>query len=120
MRWPRSCSGRVGIYGVLAGSVAERTREIGVRTALGASRADILTLVVRQAMTLTAVGVAIGLAAASVTTRTMTAMLFGMSPLDPITYASVVVLLTAVSAMASGVPASRALRVDPATTLRAE
>jgi putative ABC transport system permease protein len=109
-----------GIYGVLAGSVAERTREIGVRAALGASRADILTLVVRQAMTLTGVGVSFGLAAASVATRTIAAMLFGISTLDPITYASVVVLLTAVAAMASGVPAWRAVRVDPATTLRAE
>ena len=109
-----------GIYGVLAGSVAERTHEIGVRAALGASRADILTLVVRQAMTLAGVGVAVGLAAASVSTRAITAMLFEVSALDPITYAGVVVLLTAVAAMASGVPAWRAVRVDPATTLRAE
>jgi ABC-type antimicrobial peptide transport system permease subunit len=109
-----------GIYGVLAAGVAERTREIGVRAALGASRADILTLVVRQAMTLTGVGVAVGVAAASVSTRAITAMLFGISALDPITYASVVVLLTAVAAMAAGVPVWRAVRVDPATTLRAE
>jgi putative ABC transport system permease protein len=109
-----------GIYGVLAAGVAERTREIGVRAALGASRADILTLVVRQAMTLTGVGVAVGVAAAGVLTRAITAMLFGISALDPITYASVVVLLTAVAAMAAGVPVWRAVRVDPATTLRAE
>jgi putative ABC transport system permease protein len=109
-----------GIYGVLAGSVSERTREIGVRTALGASRVDILTLVARQAMTLTGLGVTLGVAAAIVATRAMTAMLFGVSALDPITYASVVLLLTAVAALASGVPAWRAVRVDPATTLRVE
>jgi putative ABC transport system permease protein len=109
-----------GIYGVLAGSVAERTREIGVRAALGASRADILALVVRQAMQLTGWGVVAGLAVAAVATRAIAAMLFGVSRLDPITYASVVLVLTAVAAAASGIPAWRAVRVDPATTLRAE
>jgi putative ABC transport system permease protein len=109
-----------GIYGVLAGSVAERTREIGVRAALGASRADILVLVVRQAMQLTGFGVVFGLAAAAAATRAIAAMLFGVSRLDPITYVSVVIVLTAVAAVASGIPAWRAVRVDPATTLRAE
>jgi putative ABC transport system permease protein len=109
-----------GIYGVLAGSVAERTREIGVRAALGASRAEILALVVRQAMTLTGFGVAAGLAAAIAATRAIVAMLFGVSRLDPITYVSVVALLGIVAAMASGIPAWRAVSVDPARTLRAE
>jgi putative ABC transport system permease protein len=109
-----------GIYGVLAGRVAERTREIGVRAALGASRADILTLVVGQAMTLTGCGVALGLIGAVVATPAIAAMLFGVSRLDPVTYVSVVALLTSVAAIASGVPAWRAVRVDPATTLRAE
>jgi len=109
-----------GIYGVLAGSVAERTREIGVRAALGASRADILALVVRQAMELTGYGIVCGLAAAVAASRAVAAMLFGISRLDPITYVSVVILLTAVAAAASGIPAWRAVRVDPATTLRME
>ena len=109
-----------GIYGVLAGSVAERVREIGIRAALGASRGDILELVLRQAMTLAGAGVVVGLAAAIIATRAIAAMLFGISALDPFTYASAVALLSAVAAMASGVPAWRAVRVDPAATLRAE
>jgi len=109
-----------GIYGVLAGSVAERTREIGVRAALGASRADILALVVRQALQLTGVGIVCGLAGALATSRATATLLFGISRLDPITYVGVVIVLTAVAAAASGVPAWRAVRVDPATTLRME
>ena len=109
-----------GIYGVLAGSVAERTREIGVRSALGAPRATILALVVRQGMTLTGAGVAIGLAGAVAASQWIAAMLFGVSPLDAVTYLGVIALLAAVSLMACAVPAWRAVRVDPATTLRAE
>jgi putative ABC transport system permease protein len=109
-----------GIYGVLAGSVAERTREIGVRSALGASRADIVGLVVRQGMALISLGMVIGLASAAVASRAIVAMLFGVSALDPITYIGVVGLLAAVSAIACSVPAWRAARVDPAITLRAE
>ena len=109
-----------GIYGVLAGSVAERTREIGVRSALGASRADILRLVFRNGLTLTGFGVLIGLAGAAGASQAIAAMLFGVSPLDPITYVGVVALLGGVSVIACGVPAWRAARVDPATTLRGE
>jgi predicted permease len=109
-----------GIYGVLSGSVAERTREIGVRSALGASRGGILALVLGQGLRLTALGVAIGLAAAAVASRAIAAMLFGVSRLDPVTYLSVVALLAAVSAIACGVPAWRASRLDPAKTLRAD
>ena len=109
-----------GIYGVLAGSVAERTREIGVRAALGASRASILALVLREGLWLTLCGVAIGLAGAVAATRSISAMLFGVSPLDPLTYFGVIALLAAVSLIACGVPAWRAARVDPATTLRAD
>lgn len=109
-----------GIYGVLAGSVAERTREIGVRSALGASRGNILGLVLRQGLSLTALGVALGLGGAAAASQAIAAMLFGVSPLDPITYLGVVALLGGVSMMACGVPAWRAARVDPATTLRAE
>ena len=77
-----------GIYGVLSGSVTERTREIGVRSALGASRADILALVIRQAMTLTGIGVMIGLAGAIAASRVLISLLFGISRLDPITYSA--------------------------------
>jgi putative ABC transport system permease protein len=109
-----------GIYGVLSSSVAERTREIGVRAALGASQADILSLVARQAMALTAVGTVIGVAGAMVATEALVTMLFGVSRVDPVTYTAVVLLLALVSAGASAVPAWRATRVDPAITLRAE
>ena len=109
-----------GIYGVLSGSVAERTREIGVRSALGASRGDILALVVRQGMMLTALGVAIGLSGAVVASRALVTLLFGVSRLDPITYLGVSALLAGVSAIACWLPAWRAARIDPSITLRAE
>jgi len=109
-----------GIYGVLSGSVTERMREIGVRSALGASRTDIVGLVVRQAMTLTGFGVLLGLAGAVVASRALITLLFGVSPLDPITYVGVIALLGGVAAMAAWVPAWRAARVDPTVTLRME
>jgi ABC-type antimicrobial peptide transport system permease subunit len=109
-----------GIYGVLSGSVTERMREIGVRSALGASRGNILALVVRQGMTLTGLGVLIGLIGAAAATQAIVTLLFGVSRLDPITYLGVIALLAAVSAIASWVPAWRAARVDPSVTLRAE
>jgi putative ABC transport system permease protein len=109
-----------GIYGVLAGGVTERIREIGVRAALGASRGDLLSLVVRQGMTLTGLGVALGLIGAVAASRALMTLLFGVSPLDPVTYLGVIALAAAVSAIACGVPAWRAARVDPSITLRAE
>jgi ABC-type antimicrobial peptide transport system permease subunit len=109
-----------GIYGVLSGSVTERAREIGVRAALGASRGDILALVLRQGMTLTGIGVAIGLAGAIAATQAIVTMLFGISRLDPITYLGVIALLAGAAMVSCGAPAWRAVRVDPATTLRAE
>ena len=109
-----------GLYGVLSGSVAERTREIGVRSALGASRKRILALVLGQGLRLTGLGVALGLAGAAVATRALVAMLFGVSRLDPVTYLGVIALLAAVSLVACAVPAWRAARVDPASTLRTE
>jgi putative ABC transport system permease protein len=109
-----------GVYGVLAGSVAERTREIGVRSALGASRGMIVALVVRQGLALTGCGVVLGLGAAAAASQLLVALLFGVSPLDPATYSAVAALLTGVSLVACGVPAWRASRVDPASTLRAE
>ena len=107
-----------GVYGVLAGSVAERTHEIGVRSALGASRGSILALVVRQGMMLTALGVAIGLAGAAAASQAIASMLFGVSRLDPVTYLGVTALLAGVSVLACGVPARRAMRVDPMVALR--
>jgi len=109
-----------GIYGVLSGSVAERAREIGVRSALGATRGNILALVFRQGLKLTALGVVIGLAGAAAASQAISAMLFGVSPLDPVTYLGVIVLLQAVAVIACWLPAWRAARLDPASTLRAE
>jgi len=110
----------IGIYGVLSGSVAERTRELGVRAALGASRRDILALVLGQGLALTLVGSTAGLVGAAAASRALATLLFGVSRLDPATYAAVVVVLGGVSALACSVPAWRASRVDPAITLRAE
>jgi putative ABC transport system permease protein len=109
-----------GIYGVLSGSVAERTREIGVRAALGASRRSILALVLRSGLGLTGLGLLIGLAGAVLATRGIEAMLFGVTRLDPVTYFGVLVLLAGVAFLACWIPARRAMGVDPATTLRSE
>jgi len=110
----------VGLYGVLSGSVTERMREMAVRAALGASRESIVALVVRQGMTLTAIGVALGLGGAVAASEAVVTLLFEVSRLDLTTYLAVVVLLTSVSAVACWIPAARAARVDPLTTLRAE
>ena len=109
-----------GIYGVLAGSVAERTREIGVRSALGASRGRVLALVIRQGMVLIALGTTVGVLATIGTTKFIDALLFGVSSLDVVTYVGVIVLLALVAGIACAVPAWRAGRVDPAIALRAE
>jgi putative ABC transport system permease protein len=110
----------LGIYGVLSGRVTERIREIGVRSALGASPRAIVALVVREGMALTSLGVVIGLGAAAAASRAIGTLLFGVSPVDPATYAGVVALLLTVSAIACTAPAWRAARVDPSVTLRAE
>jgi putative ABC transport system permease protein len=110
----------IGIFGVLSGSVTERMREIGLRSALGASRGDILAMVFRQAMTLTGLGILIGLAGAVVASRALITLLFRVSRLDPVTYAGVIALLGGVSAIACWMPAWRAARIDPSITLRAE
>ncbi|MGA2741522.1 MAG: ABC transporter permease [Bryobacteraceae bacterium] len=109
-----------GIYGALSGNVTERLREIGVRSALGASRGDILALIVRQGMALTGLGVAIGLMGAAAASRVLVTLLFGVSRLDPVTYLGVIALAAGVSAIACWVPAWRAARVDPSITLRGE
>ncbi len=110
----------IGLYGILAGRVAERTREIGVRAALGASQGEIVRLVVRQGMALTAMGLAIGIGATFGATRAVASLLFGISRLDLATYLAVAVTLTAVAVAACCVPAWRAARVDPNIALRAE
>jgi putative ABC transport system permease protein len=109
-----------GIYGVLSGNVTERLREIGVRSVLGASRGDILALIVRQGMALTGLGVAIGLMGAAAASRVLVTLLFGVSRLDPVTYLGVIALAAGVSAIACWVPAWRAARVDPSIALRGE
>jgi putative ABC transport system permease protein len=114
------CLATAGLYGVLSGGVAERTREIGVRAALGASRANILSLVFRTGAALTALGAIIGLAGALLTGQAIASTLFGVTPHDAVTYSAVIAIMFIVSAAAALVPAWRAARVDPAITLRAE
>jgi putative ABC transport system permease protein len=109
-----------GIYAVLSGSVTERMREIGVRVAVGASRGDIVGMVIRQGVGLTAIGVVIGLAGAMAASQALITLLFGVSRLDPVTYVGVIALLAGVAVIACAVPAWRAAQVDPAITLRAE
>jgi putative ABC transport system permease protein len=109
-----------GIYGVLAYSVARRTREIGVRIALGASTGNVLGLVLRQAMLTALVGVAAGIVGSFVLTRLMRSLLFEISPTDPLTFAGVALMLLFVAAVASYLPARRAAKVDPIIALRYE
>lgn len=109
-----------GLYGVLAGSVTERTREIGVRSALGATRQSIVVLILRQGMTLTGLGLVVGLVGALAASQAIVSMLFGVSRMDPFTYVGVMLLLAIVSVIACAVPAWRAARIDPSIALRCE
>jgi predicted permease len=108
----------VGIYGVVAFGVSQRTREIGIRVALGAEQSAVLRLVVRHGVLLTLAGVAFGLVAALAATRVLRALLFDIAPSDPLAFAGVVALLAVAALAASWIPARRAARLDPATALR--
>ena len=110
----------IGLYGVMAYSVAQRTREIGVRVALGAERRDVMRLVLRRSLLLTAAGIALGVAFAAGLTRYLESMLFGLRPLDAATFAGVAAMFAAAATLASYVPARRAASVDPLVALREE
>ena len=112
--------GIVGIYGVIAYLASQRTREIGIRIALGAARRDVSGLFLRHGLILAAVGIGLGMIAAAAATRVMTALLFGVSALDPLTYVAVAVALGGTALIASYLPAVRATRIDPAVALRTE
>lgn len=112
--------GIVGIYGVLSYTVAQRSREIGIRLALGAQHSELRRRFVRYGLSLAGIGVALGLAAAAALTQLLSSLLFEVSPLDPITFAAVPIVLTAAAMLASYLPARRAVAVDPVETLRAE
>jgi putative ABC transport system permease protein len=109
----------IGIYGVLSGSVTERMRELGIRSALGASRRDILVLILRQGMTLTGIGAAIGCGVAVAASQAILSMLSGISRFDPVTYLGAAALLAIVSGIACWLPAWRAAKADPSITFRA-
>jgi predicted permease len=112
--------GILGIYGVISYAVSQRTREIGIRMALGANRRVLVWMFVRSALVLTAIGTAIGLGVAAALMRLMRTLLFGISPLDPATFTAVPVVLVAAAALASYLPARRTAAVDPVEALRAE
>jgi predicted permease len=112
--------GLIGIYGVISYAVSQRTREIGIRLALGAQPREMTRLFVRYGLTLAAIGAAIGLLAAAGLTRLMSSLLFGVSPLDPITYMAVPCVLVAAAILASYLPARRVAAVDPVEALKVE
>jgi predicted permease len=112
--------GVVGIYGVVSYVAAQRTREIGIRIALGAQLGDVRKLFLRHGLWLTAAGIALGIVLALVLTRMISAYLFGVGPMDPLTYAAVAVVLAAISLLATYLPARRAARIDPNVALRAD
>jgi predicted permease len=112
--------GIIGIYGVISYSVSQRTREIGIRLALGAPKGELRWMFVRSALALTGIGVVIGLGTAAAIAQLMRTLLFGVSPLDPLSFAAVPLILAAAAALASFLPASRAAAVNPVDALKAE
>jgi ABC-type antimicrobial peptide transport system permease subunit len=110
----------IGLYGLLSYAVAQRTRDIGLRMALGAGRSRVLAAVLRQGLELVGIGLAVGLAGAALLTRVTERLLYGVKPGDVVTYAAVAVVLAATGALVCYVPALRATRIDPAVALRGE
>jgi ABC-type antimicrobial peptide transport system permease subunit len=110
----------IGVYGVISRGVAQQTRELGVRIALGAQPADVLRLVLWNGLKIVAIGLSIGLAASLAATRVMSSLLYDVSATDPLTFAAVGALLIAVALAACWIPARRATRVDPLVALRYE
>jgi predicted permease len=110
----------VGVYGLMAYSVVRRTREIGIRMALGAQHGQVLWMVLRESLVLAAVGIAVGLTVALAATRVLASMLFGLAATDPLTIAGASIVMTAVAALAGYLPARRATKVDPMVALRSE
>jgi len=110
----------IGIYGVMSYSVSRRTREIGLRMALGAETRDVIKLIVKQGMGLTLIGAMIGLMLAVAVTRLLTSLLYGVTPTDPATFAGVVLFVVVVAVIACYLPARRATKVDPVLALRRE
>jgi putative ABC transport system permease protein len=110
----------IGIYGVIAYSVTQRTREIGIRMALGAQRGDMLQMIMRQSLTVVVIGLALGLVSALAATRLLASLLYGVGANDVFTYAAVVCLLGFAALLASYIPARRAMKVDPMVALRYE
>jgi ABC-type antimicrobial peptide transport system permease subunit len=114
------CLAMVGVYGVMAYVVGQRASEIGLRMALGASSGRVMMLVLRQGLTLAAIGLVLGLAGAAAATRLLSNMLYSVKPADPATYVAVTLLLGLVALAATWIPARRAMRLDPLTALRQE
>jgi ABC-type antimicrobial peptide transport system permease subunit len=110
----------IGIYGVISYAVSQRRREMGVRIALGAQRADVLRLVAADGLTVVGAGLLLGLAASALLTRSLEGMLFGIKPLDPSTYAIAAAIMSIAAVAACLIPTLRATRVDPADVLRAQ
>jgi ABC-type antimicrobial peptide transport system permease subunit len=110
----------LGLYGLTSYAVIRRRTEIGIRMALGAQRSEVIGLVLRQSLVMTAVGIVLGLAGAAAVTRYLEGMLFGLTPLDPTTFIAVSLIFAAVATLAAFIPARRATKVDPLIALRYE